>query len=48
MRGLLPAGEHTVRWDGRDASGRPAGNDLYLVRLEVDGEKLTGKLIEMR
>jgi hypothetical protein len=47
-RGGLSAGEHTLRWDGRDASGHPVANGLYLVRLEADGVSLTQKLVSMR
>ncbi|MBK8165071.1 MAG: right-handed parallel beta-helix repeat-containing protein [bacterium] len=30
----LPAGEHQVVWDGRDAAGRAAASGLYVARLE--------------
>lgn len=39
MRTLLsapmPAGEHTVTWDGRDASGRNLASGVYVYRLKV-------------
>ncbi|MCP4546379.1 MAG: hypothetical protein GY835_07930 [bacterium] len=40
--GVFEAGEHSVRWDGRDASGRPVASGLYLARLRVDGEEQRG------
>jgi len=40
----LPAGAHTVGWDGTDASGRSVPSGQYLLRLEaagaVDGAKI--------
>jgi hypothetical protein len=32
-RGVLAAGEHRTRWDGRGADGRPAGAGLYFAAL---------------
>jgi len=31
------AGRHQVRWDGRDAGGRPVGSGTYLVRVAAGG-----------
>jgi flagellar hook assembly protein FlgD len=31
----LAAGEHTARWDGRDASGRPVGQGVFYARLRT-------------
>ena len=31
--GMLPAGSHLLSWDGRDASGNPAAEGLYFVRV---------------
>ena len=35
--GLSPAGEHTVRWDGRDTSGQLAPVGAYMLRLDAGG-----------
>ena len=35
--GVLPAGDHLVRWDGRDDAGRRLPGGLYLLRLEAAG-----------
>jgi murein DD-endopeptidase MepM/ murein hydrolase activator NlpD len=34
----LPAGEHQVRWNGRDHAGRAVGSGVYLVRLAAGQE----------
>jgi hypothetical protein len=33
--GIRPAGEHAVRWDGRDARGRAMSSGVYLLRLRT-------------
>ena len=35
--GLKTAGEHAVRWDGRDLQGRPAASGVYFYRLVTVG-----------
>ena len=35
--GLKTAGEHAVRWDGRDLQGRPAASGVYFYRLATVG-----------
>jgi hypothetical protein len=44
----LAAGVHAMRWDGLDASGRPAASGLYFVRLEAAGRALTRRLAVAR
>jgi hypothetical protein len=44
----LRAGEHSIRWDGRDASGRGVSAGVYLARLEVDGRTLSRKMLLAR
>lgn len=46
--GQFAAGEHAVRWDGRDGSGRPAGPGLYFLRLETGGGTLARRLVRTR
>lgn len=43
-RESLAAGQHSVLWDGRDGSGRPAAAGIYLVRLQTAGGGYTGKI----
>ncbi len=41
-------GEHTVRWDGRDASGRQVGSGIYFARLEYGDQVRVGKVVVAR
>jgi hypothetical protein len=41
--GIMPAGALTLRWDGRDAAGRPASSGVYFFRLETSGGSETTK-----
>ncbi|MBI4553395.1 MAG: fibronectin type III domain-containing protein [Candidatus Latescibacteria bacterium] len=43
-----PAGFYTIRWDGRDASGRPVASGLYVYRLEAGTFVKTRKMLLMR
>lgn len=44
----LPAGEHVVRWDGRDDAGRAVASGSYLCRLTADGEHRERKMLLVR
>jgi hypothetical protein len=46
--GELSAGEHVVRWDGRDATGRGVGSGAYFLRLETGTQVETGRLVLVR
>lgn len=35
--GFASAGEHAVRWDGRDGVGRPVASGVYVARITLDG-----------
>jgi hypothetical protein len=39
VEGELPAGEHSVVWDGTDVSGRAASPGLYFARLRTPGAR---------
>ena len=47
-RSRMAVGPHEVRWDGRDDRGRPIRSGLYLVVLEAQGRRLTGRLAIVR
>ena len=45
--GPLPAGEHQLSWDGRDAQGRPVATGVYVYRLQVDEQTRTRKMVKI-
>ena len=45
--GPLPAGEHELTWDGRDAQGRPVATGVYVYRLQVDEQTRTRKMVKL-
>jgi hypothetical protein len=48
LKNDMSAGEHTTGWDGRDSDGAAASTGIYFVRLEVQGEVRTKKIILMK
>jgi hypothetical protein len=46
IQGRLPAGEHTVPWEGRDHE-RGSASGLFWVRLEAEGRSITRRLVRM-
>ncbi len=42
------AGVHSVRWNGRETRGVPAGSGVYFYRLEAGGRTLTGRMALVR
>ncbi|MCC6653479.1 MAG: hypothetical protein IT348_20175 [Candidatus Eisenbacteria bacterium] len=42
------AGEHVLRWDGRDEQGRAVEAGMYFVRLESAGESRTARAVRLR
>ena len=48
MDGTVPAGEHEIQWDGRDASGREVAPGVYLVQLVAGDRSETSKVIQVR
>lgn len=43
----FPAGAHTMQWDGTDQQGRPVAPGVYLSRLTMAHEVLTGRLVRV-
>ena len=41
----LPAGTHSIRWDGRDNQGQLVASGLYLYQLSAGSEQMTKRLI---
>ena len=48
MEGVREAGTYTVRWDGRDDSGRELASGVYLYRLLTGQQMETRKLLLLR
>ncbi len=42
-KGVQPAGEYQIPWDGRDEEGRLVSSGVYLLRLKAGDEEHTGK-----
>ena len=41
----MPAGSHSLVWDGKDAQGREQGSGVYFYRLESGDFRQTRKMI---
>jgi hypothetical protein len=48
LDGEHPAGAHSLRWDGRDASGRFVAPGIYVVRFEAPGWSATRRIAVVR
>lgn len=48
VSGPVPAGWHSVRWNGLNDDGRPVAAGVYFTRLESRDELLTRKLVLLR
>ncbi|MFQ6674517.1 MAG: FlgD immunoglobulin-like domain containing protein [Fidelibacterota bacterium] len=46
--GVLPAGFHTVTWDGKDDSGQPVSSGEYVCSLKVGANYHTMKMVLLR
>jgi|GEM_PF-6480861 len=46
--GNLPAGEHTVVWDGRDDTDRACSSGVYFFRLSTQGRSYTHKALLLK
>ena len=43
--GVLAAGSHRLRWDGRDSSGRPVAPGVYLVRISAGAAAAVRRIV---
>ncbi|HEY3215544.1 MAG TPA: T9SS type A sorting domain-containing protein [Candidatus Eisenbacteria bacterium] len=44
----LPGGEHHVKWEMRDQTGRPVASGVYVVRFEAEGHTLMRRIVAVR
>ena len=45
--GPLPAGNHRLRWDGRNEAGQAVASGIYFARLEAGGQVHSRKLLKL-
>ena len=46
--GVLPAGEHTMEWNGRDGAGHASASGVYFLRVRAPSAEETLKLVLLR
>ncbi len=46
--GVLPAGNHSVQWNGTDASGNPVASGVYFYRIATDTEVQSRKMLLLK
>jgi hypothetical protein len=45
---MVTAGSHTRVWDGRDDQGRDVASGIYFYELDVEGRRLSSKLVQVK
>ncbi len=45
VNGTMNAGDHNVRWNGTDASGRAVAAGIYFCRLEAEGKNYSARMV---
>ncbi len=48
FNGVMPAGEHPIRWNGKDSTGRGVSSGNYMIYLEAGGTIKTSKIMLVR
>jgi len=48
VEGIKTAGDHRIRWNGTDESGREVTSGIYLYRLQADATSMTRKMILLK
>ena len=48
LNGMQPAGDFTIRWDGKDNAGHPVASGIYFCRLKALGKVTCNKMILLR
>ncbi|RMF54336.1 MAG: T9SS C-terminal target domain-containing protein [Calditrichaeota bacterium] len=48
VNGNLPAGNHTVKWDGTNDAGQPVAGGVYLYRIQADRIVQVRKMLLMK
>ncbi|MBN1290495.1 MAG: T9SS type A sorting domain-containing protein, partial [Candidatus Latescibacteria bacterium] len=45
---FLPAGTHTLLWDGKDTNGREVSSGIYITRMQAGNHTATGRMVLVR
>ncbi|MBN1292492.1 MAG: T9SS type A sorting domain-containing protein, partial [Candidatus Latescibacteria bacterium] len=45
---FLPAGTHTLSWDGKDVNGNTVSSGIYITRLQAGKHTATGRMVLVR
>ena len=48
FNGVMPAGEHPVQWNGKDASGHDVSSGTYLIYMESENRVYSSKMMLVR
>jgi hypothetical protein len=48
VNGTMPAGDHTIQWDGRDDAGRAVADGVYFANVQAGSVQETAKMIFMK
>jgi len=46
--GEIQEGKHTIHWDGKDRSGREAGNGVYFIRLDSGKTRIISRVLLLK
>jgi hypothetical protein len=44
----MPAGSHSIAWDGRDGAGREAPAGIYVIKVYAAGQELSARIVHLR
>ncbi|MDP2806574.1 MAG: FlgD immunoglobulin-like domain containing protein, partial [bacterium] len=48
VSGQVGAGQHSIKWDGRDNTGNKVSSGIYIYRLQAENKDVTRKLVLLR
>lgn len=48
LDGFMEAGSHTIYWDGRNSAGADLSTGIYILQMQAEGRRFTGKSMLIR
>jgi flagellar hook assembly protein FlgD len=45
---ILPAGNHTILWNGKDENGKPVSSGVYFYKMKCSNYSFTKKMILLK